>query len=775
MNPTLRRLGPDVGLLCASVVTAGAVARLFEGSLNGRAAAPLLVTAAVGCALPSLLALKRVLVPVRAVAGTLAVILTSLWTSFGNATSYGVPTGHTWHVVAAQLRAARPLAGQFAVPLRSTPGLVFLAALVCGVVAVLASVLLRASDDGTAAASRLYPGLALLSPLGLLAFACSQSTAASMVLPVILFVGAAALTMTAARAARLEPGAPASPTARPHDRRRWVAPAVVTAVTMAVVALAAALVSSSSAGAGSSGAGVEPAVPLTAESLTSKLLAVEVHDANVVLFHASSRVRTYWQVAVLDDLRAGVWVPDADTQRALAHPGLAGSLPPSGPNAVVSRLELVQSDVTISDLSSRLLPVPPGTIALSGADAMLTDVGAVAPSATVSGEQYRTVSVLPATEPQSLGATPAATDPPSLVQANTALPALPPSIGLLARSITKTAHGSLAQAEELVNWFRSGRFHYTLDPPATPPGSDPLVRFLTETRSGSCEQFAGAFVVLARTLGLPSRVVVGFTTGRYDGPDQVTVTGADAHAWPQVYLGPQAGWVSFEPTPQQPRGELAPEGVVGPSGVTQPTTPRGPTTGPPPSALPSVPSTAITTTPNSLTPVPSATAPARSDLGVLWWALVALGVGLMAVGAAVLWRRRRRWSPKGRTPDELAVLARDEVERALRRAQVERAPWQPLDVFFDEMRPGSRSRRRPPVAWPETQIGDRPDAVVADGLTVAFIADEALFGPEPISAERGSAAYEAARRVRDELGRGQPVSSRHTAVDTADSTSFSGI
>ena len=208
------------------------------------------------------------------------------------------------------------------------------------------------------------------------------------------------------------------------------------------------------------------------------------------------------------------------------------------------------------------------------------------PRPTTSGQQYATLSTLPVTEPESLGGNaPVATYPPALVQADTALPTLPLSIEALARTVTAGAQGPLAQAELLVNWFRSGQFHYTLDPPAAPAGTDPLVSFLTQTRSGSCEQFAGAFVVLARSLGLPSRVVVGFTAGRYSGPGEVTVRGADAHAWPQVYLGQRAGWVSFEPTPQQPRGELAPEGVVGPSGVstTTPSTPVStPTTAPSP-------------------------------------------------------------------------------------------------------------------------------------------------------------------------------------------------
>ena len=754
MNRTFRRLGPDLGLLCASVIAAGAVARLFQGGLGGPALTPLLVTAAVGCAVPSLLAFTSVPVAIRAVAGTLAVILTSLWTSFGNATSFGVPTARTWHALVPQLRAARPLVSQFAVPLHPSSGLVFLAAVGCGEVALLASVLLRVGDDDAGGDRRLFPGLALLSPLGLLAFACAQSTPASMVLPVIFFVAAAALTVVAAHAhtarARSLPSTAAAP--QRHDLRRWVTPGVLTAATMAAVVLVATLVGSDDAGAGTSGAGVAPAVPLTAESLTSKLLSVEVHDANVVLFQASSRVRTYWQVAVLDDLRNGVWVPDAQTERAAQHSGQGGSASSPGPNVTTSGRQLVKSDVTISGLTSRLLPVPPGTFALSGSDAALTNVGAVATAATVPGEQYSTVSEPPVSDPQTLGDDPVSADPQELVQANTALPPLSPSIGLLARSITNGAEGPLAEAEELANWFRSGQFHYTLDPPANPPGTDPLVSFLTRTRSGTCEQFAGAFVVLARSLGLPSRVVVGFTAGRYSGPGQVTVTGADAHAWPQVFLGQQAGWVSFEPTPQQPRGDLAAEGVIGQSGVTQPTIPVAPRTAPVPKAPPSVPTTAITRTHDSLSSVPSAGSEGPSALGVLGWALLALLAGLVAALVVFLWRRHRRWSPKGRSPEQMAFLARDEVERALRRAEVDHPPWQPLDLTFGEMRrSGPPSVRRQAATSPHLRTDSRTDVLVTDGITVARVADAALFAPEPVLAEQGMAAYEAALRVRHQL------------------------
>ncbi len=632
---------------------------------------------------------KRVPLPIRAVVGTVAVILTSLWAAIGAATTFGLPTAHTWHVAQSDLRAARPLLAHVIIPLRPAPGLVFLAAMLCGVVAVLASVLLHASDTR----DRVYPGIALLFPLGLLAFACSQSTTAPMAVFVVLFAAAGALALTTARGDSVAHVRHARPA--PGHRRSWVAPTAVTACTMAGVVLVAALVDSNAQGAGP-GPGLAPAVPLSAESLTSNLLAVEVHDANDVVFQANSEYRTYWQIAVLNVLRNGVWVPDADTQEAAQGTAKGAPVTQSQGGTSPGGSRDFTTHVQIDTLASRILPVPPGTFALSGTPATMTGVGAVAPTTTTSGQQYTTLSMLPVTEPESLGGNrPVATYPPALAQAETSLPALPPGIEALAHAVTNGAQGPLAQAELLVNWFRSSQFHYTLDPPAAPPGTDPLVSFLTQTRSGSCEQFAGAFVVLARSLGLPSRVVVGFTAGRYSGPGQVTVRGADAHAWPQVYLGPRAGWVSFEPTPQQPRGEVAAEGVVGPSGVdtTTPTTAAGSQTSTP---RPTAPLTVPTTVPtssgsNTFSPAPTASA----GLGSLWWTLIGAAVVVAVVLVALLIRRRRRWSPAGRTPGQMALLSQAEVDRALRRAGVERPLWQPLAARLRGPEPaGRRTRRR---------------------------------------------------------------------------------
>jgi transglutaminase-like putative cysteine protease len=98
------------------------------------------------------------------------------------------------------------------------------------------------------------------------------------------------------------------------------------------------------------------------------------------------------------------------------------------------------------------------------------------------------------------------------------------------------------------------QFSYSLD---VEPSSDSnyLDTFLFETKMGYCQQFATAFALLARTLGFPTRVVVGFLPGTStDEPNVYSVRGTDTHAWPEVYFE-GLGWIPFEPTP---RGEAPP-------------------------------------------------------------------------------------------------------------------------------------------------------------------------------------------------------------------------
>lgn len=106
-----------------------------------------------------------------------------------------------------------------------------------------------------------------------------------------------------------------------------------------------------------------------------------------------------------------------------------------------------------------------------------------------------------------------------------------------------------SQALALQNYFRDpARFRYDLDV-AQGHSAERIEDFLFEVRAGYCEQFAGSYAAMARALGLPSRVAVGFTPGEYDPEiDAYRVTGKHAHAWPEVWIE-DIGWLRFEPTP----------------------------------------------------------------------------------------------------------------------------------------------------------------------------------------------------------------------------------
>ncbi len=110
-----------------------------------------------------------------------------------------------------------------------------------------------------------------------------------------------------------------------------------------------------------------------------------------------------------------------------------------------------------------------------------------------------------------------------------------------------------AAAVALERWFRAGGgFRYVEQPPQ-PQGLPPLVDFVTRTKAGYCQHFAGAMALMLRYLGVPARVAAGFTQGIRDG-DEWKVTDHDAHTWVEVWFAGW-GWLPFDPTPG--RGTLA--------------------------------------------------------------------------------------------------------------------------------------------------------------------------------------------------------------------------
>ena len=104
------------------------------------------------------------------------------------------------------------------------------------------------------------------------------------------------------------------------------------------------------------------------------------------------------------------------------------------------------------------------------------------------------------------------------------------------------------------SWLRqTGGFTYDESPPRG--NGPPLVSFVTQTKAGYCQQFAGSMAAMLRMLGIPTRVAVGFTSGTLEDGTWV-VTNQDGHAWVEVWFA-GIGWVPFDPTPG--RGTLGGE------------------------------------------------------------------------------------------------------------------------------------------------------------------------------------------------------------------------
>jgi transglutaminase-like putative cysteine protease len=123
-----------------------------------------------------------------------------------------------------------------------------------------------------------------------------------------------------------------------------------------------------------------------------------------------------------------------------------------------------------------------------------------------------------------------------------------------AQRIAGKATNPYAATVALEAWFRSsGGFTYDEQPPHG-PGAPPLVQFVTKTKSGYCQHFAGAMALMLRYLGIPARVAAGFTSGHYDAKrGDWTVYDRDAHTWVEVWFQGY-GWLPFDPTPS--RGTL---------------------------------------------------------------------------------------------------------------------------------------------------------------------------------------------------------------------------
>jgi hypothetical protein len=124
----------------------------------------------------------------------------------------------------------------------------------------------------------------------------------------------------------------------------------------------------------------------------------------------------------------------------------------------------------------------------------------------------------------------------------------------LAQAMRAEVESDQAFVEAVLNMLHEEEFYYTLEPP--PLGSNPVDRFLFETRRGFCEHYASAFAVMMRSVGIPARIVLGYQGGEVNPlGGHLIVRQSDAHAWTEIWLD-ELGWWRIDPT-----AAVAPERV----------------------------------------------------------------------------------------------------------------------------------------------------------------------------------------------------------------------
>lgn len=264
----------------------------------------------------------------------------------------------------------------------------------------------------------------------------------------------------------------------------------------------------------------------------------------------------YLRLVTLEKFTGAAWVPDAPKQKRSNT--VTTFAPPVGLSSKVARTNET-TDISISGLSSPWLPVPYPTSGITGLFGdWYWESGSLAvssPSESVRGQNYQVKSIVPRPTPQQLFV--AGSTVPSGFSKYLSLPAtLPAIISDTARTVTANESSNYAKAIALQEYFRGSLFTYSETAPVVDgydgTGMDVIAKFL-ELKSGYCIHFASAMAVMARSLGIPSRIAVGFQPGSaFDtdaqGHSRYKVTSHDFHAWPELYFG-GIGWVPFEPTP----------------------------------------------------------------------------------------------------------------------------------------------------------------------------------------------------------------------------------
>ncbi|MGW0993860.1 transglutaminase TgpA family protein [Streptomyces sp. NPDC002523] len=254
----------------------------------------------------------------------------------------------------------------------------------------------------------------------------------------------------------------------------------------------------------------------------------------------------YVRIVSLDDFDGTTW--KASRRDVVSVPDVLPT--PAGLDADVRRT-FVSTTITAADWYVQdwlPMPYPPADVKIGGnwryEPVGMTLVGDRGQN--THGRRYVVTSLDVQPSPQQLAAAP---EPSAALRREyTKVPSsLPEVVARTAREVTSGSANHYEEAVKLQDYFAvDGGFQYDTQVQVG-RGPDAIAKFL-EKKQGFCIHFSFAMAAMARTLGIPARVAVGFAPGTPQGDGSVSVSLKDAHAWPELYFE-GVGWTRFEPTP----------------------------------------------------------------------------------------------------------------------------------------------------------------------------------------------------------------------------------
>lgn len=603
------RLRLTVFAALATLFTAWSLNPLVEsGSWLPQAALLLALQSAVGAG-----ARRVPLARTLTVAAQLLVSLIALMLLFGGKARVSTGDGVLAYLVTdlgALFRQGAQDVNEFAMPAPLTDGIRLL--LVCGVLLIGLLVDLLAVTVRTAAAAGL-PLLALYSVAAGLSGASAGSGGASWFAFLLAGCGYLLLLLAEGRDrlaqwGRVFGAAPRGKVAAGYSGSGQALAPVRTGRRIGALALGLALavpavlpsmsdgvLGSGGAGDGE-GTGIGPSIQAV-NPLVSLQSSLNTQDNRVVLRYRTDSPQLseqYLRILALDEFNGIKWEASG---RALTDVPKRLPDPPGVSREVLAGATEVQTFISSAQTyAQRYLPMPyPATgVDISGkwrfepaGRTLVGDQLGKDKFQNAQGVQYSVRSLLLNPTAEQLRKAPAAN--PEIEAEYTKLPDnLPPVVAQTAREVTRGAKDDYTAAVKLQDYFAvSGGFRYDTKV-SSGTGSQAIARFLAD-KEGFCVHFAFSMASMARTLGIPARVAVGFTPGEKQSDGVVNVSMRDAHAWPELYFE-GVGWTRFEPTPR--------------SGITVPEYSRPST----PQTLPTAPSAA----PSASAAQPSA-GPSQAD------------------------------------------------------------------------------------------------------------------------------------------------------------------